>query len=99
MSQVWQPLDPEFIHKLNPEYVEFHKANLIHRPRADQLPWHPSIRDQPAVVGTSESLPVGGIKDYSLSKCDVRVFTPEGDAPVEGWPVFIFFHGGTHSVL
>jgi acetyl esterase/lipase len=94
MARVWQPLDPDFVHKLVPEYVEFHKANLVNRPRADQLPWDPSVRDMPAVLGSSAPIPVRSIKDYSLSKCKIRVFTPEGAIPSQGWPVFIFFHGG-----
>lgn len=75
MSKVWQPLDPEFVQKLDPEYVEFHKANLIHRPRQDQLPWDPSIRDQPAVLGSSDPLPVGSMKDYKVTilNCSARV--------------------------
>lgn len=97
MAKVWQPLDPDFVHKLVPEYVEFHKANLVNRPRADQLPWSPSVRDMPAVIGSAAPIPVGSIKDYSLSECKIRVFTPEGVAPSQGWPVFIFFHGGMYS--
>lgn len=91
-GRILQPIDPDFEHKLEAEYVKFHKAN---RPRADQIPWSPDIRDTPAVIGTSDPLPVGSIIDYDLSKCRVRVFTPEGEPPKgDGWPAFIFFHGG-----
>jgi len=93
-EKIWQPIDPEFEHKLDAEYVRFHKTNLLYRPRADQIPWSPATRDTPAVIGTSDLLPVGSIVDYNLSKCKIRVFTPEGGPPVDGWPVFIFFHGG-----
>jgi len=93
-ERIWQPVDPEFEHKLDAEYVRFHKANLLYRPRADQIPWSPATRDTPAVFGTSDPLPVGSIVDYNLSKCKIRVFTPEGEPPTDGWPVFIFFHGG-----
>jgi acetyl esterase/lipase len=98
MSKVWQPLDPDFVHRLNPEYVEYHKANLLYKPRQDQLPWDPSIRHLPLVEGGSEPLQVGSVKDYSLSKFKIRVFTPEGEAPADGWPVLIYFHGGRHSI-
>ena len=93
-TKIWQPIDPEFEHKLDAEYVKFHKTNLVYRPRADQIPWSPATRDIPAVIGTSDPLPVGSIVDYNLSKCKIRVFTPEGESPADGWPVFIFFHGG-----
>lgn len=94
IEKIWQPIDPEFEHKLDTEYVRFHKANLLYRPRADQIPWSPATRDTPAVIGTSAPLPVGSIVDYNLSKCKIRVFTSEGEPPTDGWPVFIFFHGG-----
>ena len=94
-ERIWQPIDPEFEHKLDVEYVRFHKANLLHRPRADQIPWSPAIRDTPAVIGTSSQLHVGSIVDYELTRCKVRVFTPEGEPPIDdGWPALIFFHGG-----
>jgi acetyl esterase/lipase len=93
-EKILQPIDPEFEHKLDAEYVKFHRANLLYRPRADQIPWSPATRDTPAVIGTSDPLPVGSIVDYDLGKCKVRVFTPEGEPPTDGWPVFIFFHGG-----
>lgn len=94
-DRIWQPIDPQFERKLDDEYVRFHNANLLYRPRADQVPWSPAIRDTPAVIGTSEQLPVGSAIDYDLSKCRVRALTPDGEPPTEnGWPVFIFFHGG-----
>ena len=94
--KIWQPIDPEFEDKLDAEYLEFHKAHLLYKPRTDQLPWSPAIRDMPpAVIAASDPLPVGSIIDYDLlSKCKVRVFTPEGEPPTDGWPVFLFVHGG-----
>lgn len=96
-AKIWQPVESDFEHKLDAEYVGFHKANLLYKPRADQLPWSPAIRNTPAVIGTSDPLPVWSIVDYGLSKCKIRVFTPEGESPTDGWPVFIFFHGGERS--
>lgn len=94
-QKIWQPIDPVFGQKLDPEYVAFHKANLLYRPRSDQIPWSSATRDTPAVIGTSEPLSVGSIEDHNLGRFKVRVFTPEGEPPVsDGWPVFIFFHGG-----
>ena len=94
-GKIFQPIDPEFEHKLDAEYVRFHKANLLYKPRTDQIPWSPAVRDTPpTIITTSDPLHVGSIVDYSLSKCKVRVFTPEGGPPADGWPVFIFIHGG-----
>jgi len=95
-GKILQPIDPEFEHKLDPEYVRFHKANLLYRPRIDKIPWSPAIRDKPPpVITTSDPLHVGSTVDYSLNRCKVRVFTPEGEPPsADGWPVFLFIHGG-----
>jgi acetyl esterase/lipase len=88
------PIHPSVLDRLDPEYVTFHNANLLDHVPPELLPWDPSIRESPVVPGSSTPLEVGSIKDFSLSKIDVRVFTPKGDRPVEGWPVFIWFHGG-----
>lgn len=39
-------------------------------------------------------MPLGKTQDFKLTHCDFRAFTPEGDAPTAGRPVFIYFHGG-----
>lgn len=95
----WNPIHPDFISKLLPEYVAHHNATALYMPSVDQIPWHPSFRSTPAVVGSSAPLPVGKVEDFPLSKSDVRVFTPEGPAPAQGWPVFLFFHGGMPCLL
>jgi acetyl esterase/lipase len=60
------------------------------------LPWDPSIRSTPPVPkgGGSEPLEVGKIQEFKLTHARFRSFTPKGTPPVEGWPVFIYFHGG-----
>ncbi|KAH9044454.1 Alpha/Beta hydrolase protein [Lactarius pseudohatsudake] len=87
-------LHPSIIPRLDPEYAAFHNEHIIHLPQAHELPWDPAIRNMPHVPGSSAPLPVGRVEDHHLSRCKVRVFTPEGPRPQRGWPVFIFFHGG-----
>ena len=96
---VLQPIYPEIEAKLLPEYAAFHREHLQHTPYLQDIPWSPSIRQQPAVLGGSEPLKVAKVQDIPLSHCSMRTFTPEGDAPAGGWPVFIFFHGGTCSLI
>lgn len=93
-----ESLHPSIIDKLDPEYVAFHNAHLINRVPPELLPWDPKIRLAPTVPGTSDPLEVGGIQDYSVSKTNVRVFTPKGHRPAKGWPVFIWFHGGSFEL-
>ncbi|KDQ63587.1 hypothetical protein JAAARDRAFT_203007 [Jaapia argillacea MUCL 33604] len=91
---VFQPLHPDVVDRLDPEYVAFHKANLLHVTPTHQRTWDPSIRNTPTVPGSSPPLKVGSVKDIDLKHCKARVFTPEGNAPEGGWPVMIYFHGG-----
>lgn len=89
-----QPLHPSIIPRLDPEYIEFHNKALINITPPHTLPWDPSLRNLPAVPGGSEPLRVGATQDFDLSHTKFRSFTPEGAPPANGWPVFIFFHGG-----
>ena len=95
---VYQPIHPEMLPKLDAEYVAFNNANTQYAPWMQDLPWDPAIRKNPPVAGGSEPLKVGSVRDIPMSKCTVRVFTPEGAKPSTGWPVFIFFHGGECTV-
>lgn len=94
MTEIPQPIPPEILPKLLPEYAAFHNEHIAHTVPVHLIPWDPAIRNGPAVLGGSKPLTVGSIRDIPLSKCAMRVFTPEGTAPDAGWPVFLFFHGG-----
>ncbi|KAI0936405.1 hypothetical protein AcV5_004555 [Taiwanofungus camphoratus] len=92
--KIHQPLHPDFVNRLVPDYVAYHNANTAYTVPLHLLPWDPAVRQSPPVSGGSEPLKVGAISDIPLSKFAVRVFTPEGPSPPDGWPVFLFFHGG-----
>jgi acetyl esterase/lipase len=89
-----QPLHPSMLGKLDPEYIDFHNKHVISIVPPHTLPWDPSIRNAPTVPGASEPLPVGKTHDINITNTKCRVFTPEGQPPKDGWPVFIWFHGG-----
>ncbi|KAH9936986.1 lipase/ esterase [Fomitopsis serialis] len=93
-GEIHQPIHPDILKKLDPEFAAFHSANALHQVPLHLLPWDPAVRKGNPVNGASEPLPVGSIQDFALSKFSVRVFTPEGSAPDAGWPVLIYFHGG-----
>jgi acetyl esterase/lipase len=90
-----QPLHPSIIPRLDEQYIAFHNAELQYIVPPHTLPWNPSIRNAPAVPGGTEPLKVAKTQDFDLTHTKFRTFTPEGTPPAEGWPVFIFFHGGT----
>ncbi|GLB38127.1 putative lipase esterase [Lyophyllum shimeji] len=89
-----QPLHPSIIPRLDPEYLAFHTSTLQYIVPPHTLPWDPAIRNAPAVPGGSAPLEVARTQDFDLTHTKVRAFTPKGETPEGGWPVFIFFHGG-----
>ncbi|KAJ7505437.1 alpha/beta hydrolase fold-domain-containing protein [Mycena galericulata] len=93
-QQIHQPIHPSMIPRLVPEYVDFHNKCLAQIVPPHTIPWSPSLRDVPAVPGGSQPIPVGSTQDIALSHTKFRAFTPKGDGPDDGWPCFIFFHGG-----
>lgn len=108
MSSPAQPLHPSMVSLLDPEYVAFHNTHVINIVPPHTLPWSPDLRNAPAVPGGAAPIPVGTVRDFEMPvktagpdgaetvvNVKVRAFTPEGAPPEDGWPVFIFFHGGT----
>jgi acetyl esterase/lipase len=93
-------LHPSIIPRLDPEYAAFHNEHIIHLPQVhdEELPWDPLIRKTQVIPGSSDPLPVGRVEDFDLSRCSVRVFTPDQPRPEPGWPVLVFFHGGADAI-
>jgi hypothetical protein len=92
-----QPLHPSIIPRLDPEYVDFHNKHLAQIVPPHTYPWNPVTRNAVTMPGTSDPLPVGNTKDITLNKCEIRIFTPPGSPPAQGFPVFLFFHGGAFA--
>jgi carboxylesterase type B len=95
---IYQPINPEILPRLDPEYVAFHNSHLRYIIPQDSQPWDASIRGnykENPFSGTSvRGVKVGNVHDIILKHAQLRVFTPEGESPISGWPVFIWFHGG-----
>jgi len=93
---IHQPLHPSVLSKLDPEYVAFHNTHLQYIKPSETFEWDPAVRDVPSMPpGGSAPEQVSSIRDIDLPNCRIRAFTPEGTAPERGWPVCIWFHGGT----
>lgn len=95
------------VDKLSPDYCEFFKEQLLHRP--DILYTHqtvlPALRAGGNVIpGQSPKLDVKSTTDITIPRTHVasstdapipaRVFEPKGKKPDNGWPVLLWFHGG-----
>ncbi|KAF8133996.1 alpha/beta hydrolase fold-domain-containing protein [Boletus edulis] len=89
-----QPIHPDVLDRLHPEYVPFHNKHIAPVVPPHTIEWHPDIRKLPVVPGSSPVVQVGAIRDIALQNCKIRVYIPEGDPPPLGWPVFLYIHGG-----
>ncbi|KAF9236509.1 Alpha/Beta hydrolase protein [Melanogaster broomeanus] len=91
---IHQPIHPDILPRLDPEYADFHNKTTALVVPPHTIPWHPDIRKLPVVPGSSPVSKVGSVKDLAMQNCKIRVYTPEGGPPAEGWPVFLYIHGG-----
>ncbi|KAG9315599.1 alpha/beta hydrolase fold-domain-containing protein [Chiua virens] len=91
---VHQPIHPDVLPRLDTEYVTFHNDHIAYIVPPHTLPWNSDIRKLPHIPGSSPMVEVGDVKDIALEHCKIRVYTPEGSPPDEGWPVFLYMHGG-----
>lgn len=89
-----QPIHPDFLEKLDPQYVQYHLDNFLYIPRMDEIPWNRDNYRKLSLPAASKPLPIASEKLYDLTHCSVRVFHPLGETPVEGRPVFVNYHGG-----
>ena len=97
----WYPLHATVVDKLHPDYTNFYNENIIDQPQVHLQPIEASRRSGILIPGGGPKLPVGEIEDISFPRQEtigpdvlVRVFTPEGRIPVDGWPLMVYFHGG-----
>jgi acetyl esterase/lipase len=83
--------------RLDPEYRDF----ILSQPAASLTPphkigWSPELRRaiNSSTAGKGDAVPVGSTESFDLDNCTVLVFIPSGQTPKEGWPVYIYAHGG-----
>lgn len=97
---IHQPIHQKIRPLLDPEYIAFHDQHCQFAIPDDQKIWDGSARLRPAGWPVTESAPVevGQVRDLDMGNYNVRVFTPEGQKPPNGWPVFLWFHGGGWAV-
>ncbi|KAG8698925.1 hypothetical protein FRC08_005623 [Ceratobasidium sp. 394] len=91
---------PALLDRIVPDYRAFIESwpASYHVP-PHTITWSPSTRQAtrtPIDMGQAPAVPVGSTRTIEL--CDgrfsVRVLTPEGEKPNEGWPVMVYMHGG-----
>lgn len=98
-------LDESMVDRIDPEYAQFFKEHMTER--SDLLYTHrtplATTRSGGNVMpGQSPLSECAKIFDIAIPRTHTeapkpvpaRVFVPKGEAPTEGWPLFIWFHGG-----
>lgn len=92
----YQPLHPSVRPLLDPEYVAFHDRYVQYVEPEQLTPWNPSVRTRYTwPYAGSPVVEVGSVRDIRPCKdFDIRLFSPVGKPPRQGWPLVIWFHGG-----
>jgi hypothetical protein len=95
------PLHPSILPILDPTYMQFYNKHIIHQQQVHLQPVYASRTSGILIPGGGSKLPVGKTEDLHLHRREtegldipIRVFTPEGERPEEGWPVMVYYHGG-----
>ncbi|KAI6366343.1 hypothetical protein MCOR25_005158 [Pyricularia grisea] len=105
-GKIWQPLHPEVRPLLDSQYVKLHDEVLQYIMPDEQREWDGTRR-----LGTyglprnsAKPIPVGSDRIVTIPDTNlrIRIFTPSTDRDVDrhpdGWPVFLWFHGGGHAL-
>lgn len=98
-------LDPEMKRKLDPEYISFFNEVLCERPdilETHKYPIAVTKKGGNVIPGQSAPMKMAKIYDIEIPRkytssetcIPTRVFVPEGEMPLEGWPCTIWYHGG-----
>lgn len=95
------PLHESVRDRLHPEYVDFYNKYIINQQQVHLRPVAASRTSGILIPGGGPVLEVGKTEDINIKRREtegpdvqVRVFTPKGEKPEGGWPVFLYFHGG-----
>jgi triacylglycerol lipase len=95
------PLHESVKDKLDPAYVEFYNKHIFDKQQVHLQPVSASRTSGILIPGGGPKLPVGKTEDFKLHRREtdgpdipIRVFTPEGVRPENGWPVMMYYHGG-----
>ena len=102
------PLHASVKDKLDPLYVNFYNKHLIDKQQVHLQPVAASRTSGVLIPGGGPELKVGRKDDFYIKRRETkgpevkcRVFIPEGEPPVEGWPLarqgwplMVYYHGG-----
>ncbi|KEP46535.1 lipase/esterase [Rhizoctonia solani 123E] len=84
------------LEQLDPEFRQFVQSSKIVPTPSPGLQWSPSFRQSlySGDLGSTEPIAVGSTRNIQLGHFSIRVMTPPGEKPSQGWPVLLNLHGG-----
>jgi acetyl esterase/lipase len=95
------PLHESIKDKLDPEYVKYYNKNIIDKQQVHYQPADASRSSGVLLPGAGPKLKVQKTEDFKLHRREtegpdvqIRVFTPTGEKPLNGWPGMVYTHGG-----
>lgn len=101
ISEPPYPLDPEIEKLLDPQYVEFYNKYIINQQQVHYQSVEKSRSSGVLIPGGGSKKAVAKVEDITIERTvssgesfKVRVFTPNHEPPADGFPIFLYFHGG-----
>ncbi|KAL4915623.1 Alpha/Beta hydrolase protein [Aspergillus aurantiobrunneus] len=95
------PLHPSVQHLLDSEYVAFYNSHVADKQQVHLQPVEVSRSNGILIPGCGPLVDVGKTTDITVKRrvtegpgISLRAFTPSSEAPLTGWPVVLYFHGG-----
>jgi acetyl esterase/lipase len=95
------PIHDSVKDKIDPVYAKFYNEHIINDQQVHFQPVSASRTSGVLIPGAGPKLPVGKTEDFNIFRSEtqgppvsIRVFTPTGSKPENGWPVMVYFHGG-----
>jgi acetyl esterase/lipase len=95
------PIDDSVKDKIDPVYAKFYNQHIINNQQVHFQSVSASRTSGVLIPGAGPKLPVGRTEDFNIFRSEtqgppvsIRVFTPTGSKPENGWPVMVYFHGG-----
>lgn len=95
------PLHESIVNRIDAEYAAFYNKHIFDKQQVHLQPVEASRTSGVLIPGSGPLQKVASTVDYTFPRKEskgpdvsVRCFTPEGEKPAGGWPVFIWYHGG-----
>src|SRR5699024_6695202 len=93
-------LDEKLLPSLDKQFVAFYNTVLKKSPRLHEVGLEGARKIYDAANKAQGPLAeLAKTEDHTFTTDDghqltARVFVPKGDKPAEGWPLFVWYHGG-----